>query len=369
MAYEARQDAQDATGRKPVVWALLGHRAGDNLQVEALAEQLGWPWQRKQLDWQPPLSRWSPLYGRAATRKHLRPASAEALRPPWPDLVIAVGWRSVPVARWIRNRCGARLVHLGRPRAPLHLFDLVLTTPQYSLPDAANVIQLDGPLTRLSPERLAASAKAWETVFAALPRPWIAVLIGGDTPPLRLPQSAAIDLASRCDRLAQARQGSLLIATSARTSQAAADSFMSRITVPHHRYFWGKDDNNPYSAYLALADEFVVTSDSVSMIHEASLTGRPLHLFFLDADRTWHHRLLRRIEGFAHDRDGLFSKAYRGLIRNGWIYPPRATERYHEGLVQNGTAVTLGQDATRPHDLPAPSSGQQALEAVRALMA
>ena len=48
---------------------------------------------------------------------HLTAASRRWLQPPWPDLVIGIGRRTVPVARWIQEQSGGRtnLVRLGHP--------------------------------------------------------------------------------------------------------------------------------------------------------------------------------------------------------------------------------------------------------------
>ena len=49
-----------------------------------------------------------------------------------PSLVLSVGRRSPPVARWIRQRSrgATRLVHFGRPWGRSEWFDLVVTTPE-----------------------------------------------------------------------------------------------------------------------------------------------------------------------------------------------------------------------------------------------
>ena len=111
------------------VWALLGARTGDNNQVLALAEALGWPFEVKQLDYNAlqSLSVWLP-----PTAATLTAAAKEGLRQPWPDLIIAIGRRSVPVARWIKRQSGGRskLVRIGHPRIDPAHFDLVVTTRQ-----------------------------------------------------------------------------------------------------------------------------------------------------------------------------------------------------------------------------------------------
>src|SRR5262249_56104476 len=82
-----------------------------------------------------------------ASLASVRSGASSALAPPWPDLVLAASRRSVPVARWIRARSGGRtkLVHLLHAMAPLDLFDLVITTPQYRLPDRPTLLHLPPP--------------------------------------------------------------------------------------------------------------------------------------------------------------------------------------------------------------------------------
>ena len=49
--------------------------------------------------------------------------------------------------------------------------DLVITTPQYRLPDRADVLQNLGTLHRVTPGSLDAARAAWQPRFAELPRP------------------------------------------------------------------------------------------------------------------------------------------------------------------------------------------------------
>ena len=80
------------------VWVLLGSKHGDNSQLLALAEALGVPYRRVQLQFNvrhllPPV-----LQGRSLGS--LRDRSA--FQAPWPRLVLSSGRRSVAAARWIR---------------------------------------------------------------------------------------------------------------------------------------------------------------------------------------------------------------------------------------------------------------------------
>ncbi|MEM7487993.1 MAG: ELM1/GtrOC1 family putative glycosyltransferase [Pseudomonadota bacterium] len=343
------------TASIPHVWALLGHRAGDNAQVRALAQALGGRAEAVTLDWRRPLPLWSPLYGR---RRSLAPLTAEArarIGPPWPDLILSIGWRSVPVARWIAGQGGAAHIHLGRPRAPLEAFDLVLTTAQYGLPDAPNVVRLPGPLGGPDPEVIAAAGETWRDRFAHLHRPWIAILAGGPAPPLRFGPAEGRALGRQANALAQEAGGSLLLATSPRTPAATAEALLDPIDRPAHVFRWGWDAANPYHAYLALADAFVVTGDSVSMMHEAVRTGRPVHILPLPSRPA--------LPPLPDTLPGVTTLRRAGILRS-----PRRAGAFVDALIADGRAVRLDDPAPPPPTAPPPDPMDVAVRAVADLM-
>src|SRR5690606_26966867 len=76
--------------------------------------------------------------------------------------------------------------------------------------------------------------------------------------------------------------GSLLVTTSPRTSETAAAAMARAIEqsgTSHFLHRWRPDATNPYLGFLALADRFVVTADSASMLAEAASTSRPTAVF------------------------------------------------------------------------------------------
>lgn len=216
------------------------------------------------------------------------------LAPPWPDLVFTAGRRNEAAALWVAEASHgkAKLVHLGRPwHHPRH-FDLVLTTPQYMVPAAENVITLDLPLSAVNREPRSSSR------FDHLPRPQLALLIGGHSGALTLHESLSKELLQRTSRLANALSGSLLVSTSARTPVATM-RLLDDIEVPHHLWRWG-EPKNPYQDYLANADAFIVTSDSASMFADALSTSKPVLIFDLSDSRWWHHLASYRLNALLH---------------------------------------------------------------------
>lgn len=347
----------------PTVWLLLGERIGDNNQVLRLAEALGWPYEAKNLKYLWPIYRRpTPYLGK--TLKSLDKAASDPLEPPWPDLVISVGRRSVPVMRWIRKQSGGRtkLVTLGRPRARLGLFDLVVSTPQYRLPDRKNVLQIPTPLHRVTEGRLEEAKRNWAPRLDHLPRPHIALLVGGQVAPYRFDEETARELGRRANALAEREGGSLLVSTSFRTGEGPRDALFEEIEVPSRLYAWKRDDpDNPYFGFLADADAFVVTGDSVSMLTEALTTGRPVQIFSLPKRRKAKAKLKNWIS-----RQPVVHWLLDIAVHFGLTSLPRDQERIKKTLRQAGLASELGAPLDREVP-PLPDSLGEVVARVRAL--
>jgi mitochondrial fission protein ELM1 len=347
-------------GAPPRVWVVTGYRAGERAQILALAEALGWPFEVKELDYRLSAARVS-LFRRSHLRGFWMERSSR-LEPPWPDLVITAGMRNEPACRWIRDQSGGhtRLVHIGRPWARLKQFDLVITTPQYRLPERSNVLHNMLTLHRVTAARLREEARHWEARLEALPQPRIAVIVGGDSGPTTFGRKAASRLARQASKLARDRGGSLLVTTSARTAPAAIEALAAGIEVPAHVYRWRRnDDDNPYFGYLALADAIIATADSISMLTEACATGKPVYMF--DPDRT------AALDGEGEDFR-LSGLLYRWMMRWGPKRLSRDIGLVHRRLLEEGYAVWLGD--TFPDQTPPPLRDlERALARVRALFA
>src|SRR5690242_5853135 len=109
------------------VWVLLGPHKGDNDQVVALAQALGLPFRTIQLRY-----KWFahlPAVLRSIAVHQLEDDCRHEIAGPWPSLVLGIGQRSAPVARYIQRQSGGftRTVRLGDPMVSHRLFDLVIT--------------------------------------------------------------------------------------------------------------------------------------------------------------------------------------------------------------------------------------------------
>ncbi len=352
----------------------MGHRAGDNSQVQALGEALGWPFEIKRFVY----TSWERIVNLpfATTLAGVVKSRSSRVEPPWPDLVISAGRRNEPIARWIQKRAGesVRMVHVGRPWAPIECFDLVITTPQYRLPDLPNVLQNETPLHRVTPERVAAAAAQWSERVAELPRPYVAILAGGNSGPYPFDRSSGERLARQASALAAEQGGSLLVTTSARTPASTTEGLFAGVTRPALRFRWTPEcTENPYFAFLGLADALVVTADSISMMTEACATGRPVYLFDTGEGKA---SMRGRLDGRESaqgalgwrrwNRHTLRALAYRLMMEHGPQRWSRDIRIVQQRLVDTRRATWLG-DGPPPESPPPLRDLDRAVERVQAL--
>ncbi len=335
------------------VWLVIGEKLGDNAQVEIVAESLGWPVERKVMRFLPRYQTGKPPF--RASLYHIDRKASDSLQPPWPDLVLTVGRRPSMAAMWVKEQSGGRtkVVIVGRPRRMLRYFDLVLATPQYRLPDRPNVLRLALPLMRVDPAKLESGAAEWRDRLAHLARPVTAVLVGGPTKPFVFDAAVARNFVADLRR-STAGEGSLFITTSRRTPPAVVEAIAEALPAGSELFRWRPDaTDNPYHGLLALADRFVVTGDSVSMLVEVARLGKPLAIFPLPvAGGVWPALKKRLADIFQSEpgsgRAGPLSRLGDLLYDTGLVGYSREFEAVHGRLIDGGFAVMLGQSFRQP---------------------
>lgn len=304
--------AQPPSDNQPSVWVLHDGKVGMANQVRGLAEALGWPMTEKHLAVRAPW-RYLPPALWLAPGLALDPAGSR-LEPPWPDLVIACGRNSVAPARHLKRASGGRSfwVQVQDPRFARSEIDLIVA-PQHDPAPGENVFRTLGAVHRVTAAKLMAETERWAPVFTALPRPLIAVLIGGDNSVYRLTDQS---FGALCDRLvALARSGvGLAITPSRRTGDAQRALLAKRLADPP-AYIWDGSGDNPYFGMLGAADAILVTADSVSMISEAAATGKPVHIVELEGGSD---KFARFHQGM---REAGITRPFNGTLEE-WHYPP-----------------------------------------------
>ncbi len=266
----------------PEIWVLADDRAGNRAQAIGVAEALQHPFDVKEIRYRSFARLPNVILG--STLATLDEGSRLALTPPWPAMVITAGRRAAPVSRAIKRisaRSGDRpviTVQIMDPGSGSDEFDLIVRPCHDDAGPRPNLLTVVGAPHRMSAERLAAGKALWGPRLSALPRPRLAVLVGGGTRGQGLTNAHAEALGRLVSGLAEANNGSLMVTTSRRTGDAET-ALLASLSGPRHVHRWGATGDNPLTGYLALADAIVVTGDSVSMCCEACATGAPVYIW------------------------------------------------------------------------------------------
>jgi len=272
--------AERNSNKTPEVWALIDDRAGNRSQCLGVADALGIDYQIKEIAYGPMAAVPNVLLG--ASFAGLTGDSRLGLKPPWPDVVIAAGRRTAPVARKIRALAGAGcfLTQVMDPGGTRADFGLIAVPRHDGAVSGSNTLAITGAPHQLTRTRLDEEAGRWRGRFDDLAKPWIALIVGGSTRRRTFTPDMAYELAARASKMALLAGGSLLVTTSRRTGDAA-DALIEAITAPNRVFRWGEGNagENPYHAYLALADAVIVTGDSSSMCSEACAGTGPVYIY------------------------------------------------------------------------------------------
>jgi len=309
-----RNRAADAAASTLTCWSLTTGEAGATSQATGLAAAVGLPHVHQSIVLRAPW-RWLPGHRCPFALRGLGADGAQ-LSPPWPRLLISCGRRTTAVSMAIRRLSGGMTytVHIQDPQCPPDRFDLVVP-PRHDGLTGPNVVATRGALHRITGTAIRCAAVEQAGRFSHLPRPLVAVLIGGSTRHYRLTESHCQRLATDLLNLAERSGVGLAISVSRRTGTTNTARLAAAFADSRHFFWDGSQGENPYLALLGLADHLLVTGDSASMVSEAASTGKPVHVIArADYGRRLNafHAALRE-EGVTRDFDGEL---------HSWLYAP-----------------------------------------------
>ena len=283
------------------IWILADDRAGNVSQLLGIAEQLGEPFERKDIRYDkwirlPNLIRGKTLWG-------LDKKSKELIKEPWPDIVLSAGRRSFPIARFIRKQSGGKtqIVQLMNPGLAGFKEAALIVLPAHDeyRGKAENVMVVVGSPHRISKVVLADAHEKWEKKLGEYPHKRVSLIVGGATKNKPFTEGMAEQLVAGVKGL---NPGSVLVTTSRRTPKEVVAYLEKELPKPLYFYRFGDAGENPYFGLLALADEIVVTGDSMSMCSESCAVGVPVHIFAPDDMMSPKHKRFHKTlykEGYA----------------------------------------------------------------------
>ena len=244
---------------------------------------------------------------------HAPGRAGSVIEPPFPDIAIASGRKTVPYLRRLRSAARGRVftIFLQNPGVGAGMADVIWVPEHDRLRGDNVVVTLTSPHP-MRPALLEAARHAPDPRIARLPGPRAALILGGPSAhhSFTPADNAALANIAR-DLLAQ---GFSVMATPSRRTVPETFAALREVlaTARDRSFLWGGevDGPNPYPHMIANADALVVTGDSVNMVGEALATTAPVYLYEptgghpkvrVYLDRLLGAGLVRRWEGRVED--------------------------------------------------------------------
>jgi mitochondrial fission protein ELM1 len=192
----------------------------------------------------------------------------------------------------------------------------LIWVPAHDHRRGANVISTLTAPHRYSAARLETLRAEMPPAIAALPSPRVACLIGGPNGDYRYEEADEKRLVA-CLAGFSGKGLGLMVTASRRTPEALARRIKDAVGNTN-AIFWDGSGSNPYPDFLAHADLFLITADSVSMACEAAATGRPIYIFSPSGDSPKFNRFHKALADYGATRPA----PEQGSAIETWTYAP-----------------------------------------------
>ena len=231
-----------------------------------------------------------------------------------PRIIIASGKASVGISIILKkyNQDKIIVIQIQDPRVNSKYFDIV-SSPIHDKTLGNNVIKTYGALNRINSKSISDAKIKFKKNFTNLKKPIIALLIGGNNKHFKIQIQEINNLVIMLNKLQKKMNVTILTTFSRRTSTKIKNLFERKLEN-YTNITCNKNIDNPYLGYLAYADYFIVTEDSISMVSEAATTGKPVYIFPLNGRSKKFVKFYEQLYNRNIIRD------FKGTIEEPWQY-------------------------------------------------
>ncbi len=290
--------------QKPIkdeIWILADNRAGNYSQAIGLANALGFDYKIVNISYGlfavlPNIVLRSSLFGVDKKTK----AKLKEIKY-FPKIIIAAGRRSAPISLYLKKKSHNRskIIQIMNPNANFEQFDYIILPRHDKISkNSHNVIRTLGALTKIDDSLIKYEYEKRKSWFENDKKTKIALFIGGSSKKTNFSTENAQKLVKNCAKIANNMNAILYVLNSRRTSKDINESIKSTLKATNCDYkffdFNEFENDNPYLSIVAIADFFVVSGDSVSMISESCSTGKPVYIFDEDNISTKKHKIFHK---------------------------------------------------------------------------
>ena len=193
------------------------------------------------------------------------------------DIIISCGRKSVIPSIYLKKISQKKIynIHIQDPKINFDFFDLIVA-PEHDGISADNIINTKGAIHYLTESEIKDNSNYLKSFIKIDERKIFALIMGGPNKYYNYSTKNMKRIFSILYNLNNKQNFQLVVIPSMRTPKN---------TIQYAKEFFGENhtvieniDKKAYLSALALAHHLIVTCDSSSMISEAALTGKPIHI-------------------------------------------------------------------------------------------
>jgi mitochondrial fission protein ELM1 len=304
--------------KKCLIWALVDDRTGNKNQILGVLKELDFSYKIKKVQYNFFANLPNFIIQLLGGSIHTNKFKMNHF-PPIPDIIISCGRRTFPLASKIKKymKPTPKFIHLMYPKYSLNIksADIIFTPNHDTIKKKDNLIKTFG-----TPNKINYTLK--KNIQSKISKPIVSVLIGGNHGRYKMKTDIIKEIIDTVS-FRMKKKGSVLISTSRRTSNdiiSYLDHIIEKnILIKNIYHPKTSKKKNSLNQMLSLADEIIVTGDSMSMLSESCNLKKPVRVFFnKDFCAPKHIQFCKNLisEGYAFPFETLLKKCHKIKVLN-----------------------------------------------------
>ena len=199
------------------------------------------------------------------------------------DIIISCGRKSVIPSIYLKKKSQKKIIniHIQDPKVNLKYFDIIVT-PEHDGVTGDNVISSNGAIHYLTEQEIS-SSKEYLAGRLDNKKNYLGLIIGGPTKYYNYSNQIIERVFLKVKKISELNKLQVIAIPSMRTPKNII-TMASGILGENHIVV-NQVDKRAYLSTLAISKYLVVTCDSISMISEAAITGKPVYVEELPAKK------------------------------------------------------------------------------------
>jgi len=198
-----------------------------------------------------------------------------------PNMIISCGRKSVYASIYLKKQLRNKIIniHIQNPKISIDKFDFIVA-PDHDGLQGSNVYTSKGAIHYLTIEEINESRNYLENKIEKN-KDVVSLILGGPTKYYNYADENMINIFSKINKNLINKNLQLIVIQSNRTPKKTTN--LAKEYFNKSRIVVDNVDKKAYLSSLALSKYVVVTCDSISMISEAALTGKPIYVAMIPA--------------------------------------------------------------------------------------